>query len=225
MSGGVLRRLWTARLVAAAAAIGIVPVVMVSTDGRAAPAYRARPAQTVMPASYYGMEEAERDSGLLREVVLGMHNDEREALGVSPLTWDDGLALDAARYAREMAQTNLFRHSPRSSRALPSGENLWMGPRRLYDYEVMIGSFLDEKRLFRRGGKLPNISVSGRWADVGHYSQMIWRGTRKIGCALGEGRNYDYFVCRYFPAGNVFGQGPLDAADGPRPAQLAGGER
>lgn len=87
----------------------------------------------------------------------------------------------------------------------------------------MIGAFLDEKRLFRRGGKLPNISVSGRWQDVGHYTQMIWRGTRKLGCALADGQNYEYLVCRYFPAGNNFGQGPLDADESPRGSQFASG--
>lgn len=169
------------------------------------------------------MEEADRDNGLLREVVLGMHNEERESLGLDPLGWDDSLAADAARYARQMAQTGLFRHSSKTSRAVPSGENLWMGPRRLYDYAVMIGAFLDEKPLLRRSGQLPDISTTGRWEDVGHYTQIIWRGTRKVGCALAEGQNDDYLVCRYFPAGNVFGQGPLDRGDGP--ARFASGER
>lgn len=177
-----------------------------------------------MPASYYGMEEADRDDVLMREVVIGMHNEERESLGLSPLAWDSTLAADAARYAREMARTNIFRHSPRASRTVPSGENLWMGSRGLYDYEVMIGSFLDEKRLFRRGGKLPDLSLSGRWEDVGHYTQIIWRSTRKVGCALAEGESYDYLVCRYFPAGNQFGKGPLDR-DEAEPARYAGGGR
>lgn len=177
-----------------------------------------------MPSSYYGMEDADRDDGLLREVVLGMHNEERESLGLSPLAWDSGLADEAERYARQMARTNLFRHSPRASRAIPSGENLWMGSRGLYDYEVMIGSFLDEKRLFRRGATLANMSVTGRWEDVGHYSQIIWRSTRKVGCALAEGQSYDYLVCRYFPAGNMFGKGPLDRDDD-APSQYAGGGR
>lgn len=43
-----------------------------------------------------------------------------------------------------------------------------------------------------------------------HYSQMIWRDTKKLGCALGEGANADYLVCRYFPAGNIFGKVPLE---------------
>ena len=190
---------------------------------KASPSSRAAPTEMIMPAAYYGMEEAERGNILLRDVVLGMHNDERESLGLTPLAWDSDLAQDAARYARQMAATNRFQHSPRASRAIPSGENLWTGPRRLYDYDVMIGAFLDEKRLFRRGGKLPNISLSGRWEDVGHYTQMIWRSTQKVGCALAEGQNYDYLVCRYFPTGNAFGKGPLDADDGPRGSQFASG--
>lgn len=223
MSGGVLKRLWSARLALAAMAVLIGEAAIVVDSGDAAPARRARATQqTVMPASYYGMEEADRGAALLREVVLGMHNDERESLGLSPLDWDNALAADAARYARQMAQTNIFRHSPRTSRSSPSGENLWMGPRRLYDYEVMVGAFLDEKSLFRRGGKLPDLSVTGRWEDVAHYTQIIWRGTRKVGCAVAEGRNYDYLVCRYFPAGNVFGKGPLDADDSAQPPQPEG---
>jgi hypothetical protein len=174
-----------------------------------------------MPAAFYGMEEAPRGPDLLRAVVLDLHNGAREALGVAALDWDEALAADAARYAEDMAKTGLFRHSPRGNRAIPSGENLWMGPHRLYGYQVMVGSFLEEGKLFRTGGRLPDISTTGRWQDVGHYTQMIWRGTKKVGCALGEGAQYDYLVCRYFPAGNSYGKGPLDAEDAPLPAPVA----
>ncbi|ODT90036.1 MAG: Fis family transcriptional regulator, partial [Sphingobium sp. SCN 64-10] len=173
------------------------------------------PTGVVMPAAYYGMEEAPRGEPLLRAVMIDAHNGERALVGVPPLEWDEALAVDAARYAADMAQSGAFRHSPRGSRAIPSGENLWMGPRRLYGYGVMVGAFLDEKKLFRTEGKLPDLSTSGRWQDVGHYTQMIWRGTRKVGCALGEGANYEYLVCRYFPAGNAFGKGPLDEEAAP----------
>lgn len=218
MSGGVLKALWLARL-------GLAGLLLaVAGQGNAAPSRGARPLPPAMPASYYGMEEADRDDGLMREVVLGMHNEERESLGLSPLAWDSALAADAARYARQMAQTNIFRHSARASRAVPSGENLWMGSRGLYDYEVMVGSFLDEKRYFRSSGTLPDLSTTGRWEDVGHYTQIIWRSTRKVGCALAAGQSYDYLVCRYFPAGNVFGQNPLDRDDGAT-AQYAGGAK
>lgn len=178
-----------------------------------------------MSAAYYGMAQAARGPDLLRAVMIDAHSRERASLGLSPLEWDDALAADAARYADDMARSGLFRHSSRGARAIPSGENLWMGPRRLYGYAVMVGSFLNEKRLTRIEGKLPDLSSTGRWQDVGHYTQMIWRGTRKVGCALGDGPQNEYLVCRYFPAGNSFGKGPLDADDaapGPVvPAQVA----
>lgn len=167
----------------------------------------------VRPAAYYGMTEAPRSERLLRDIMLTAHNEERRRYGIPALEWDPALAADAARYAGQMAQSNIFRHSMKSGRAKPSGENLWMGPRRLYSYEVMVGSFLDERKYFRSKGKLPDFSTSGRWQDVGHYTQMIWRGTRKLGCALGDGQSYEYLVCRYFPAGNVYGMGPFDAED------------
>lgn len=168
-------------------------------------------ASAVMPAAFYGMVEAARSDALLRESMLAAHNGERTALGLPVLEWDDALAADAGRYAGEMAASGLFRHSSRASHSVPSGENLWMGPRRLYGYAVMVGSFMDEKKVFKPGGRLPDLSTTGRWSDVGHYTQAIWRETKKIGCALGDGAQHEYLVCRYFPAGNRFGMGPFDS--------------
>ncbi|MFC3442249.1 CAP domain-containing protein [Sphingobium rhizovicinum] len=223
MAGGGSRdflraRLWSAQTLAALALLASSVAAAAEPEAATAPAGPAAAvaASVVMPAAYYGMEEAPRGPDLLRAIVLNLHNGERTALGVPVLEWDDALAADAARYAAEMAQTGLFRHSPRGGRTIPSGENLWMGPHRLYGYQVMIEAFLDERKLFRVEGKLPNLSSTGRWQDVGHYTQMIWRGTKQVGCALGEGAQYDYLVCRYFPAGNAFGKGPLDV-DEPLP--------
>jgi hypothetical protein len=41
---------------------------------------------------------------------------------------------------------------------------------------------------------------------VAHYVQIVWRGTRAVGCAMASGASDDYLVCRYSPAGNVVGQ-------------------
>lgn len=178
---------------------------------RKAYAYPTAPTAAVMAASFYGMQEAARGDALLRQAMLDAHNDERVALGHALLAWDDALAADAARYATDMARTGVYRHSSRASRTTPSGENLWMGPRRLYSYQVMAQAFLDEKRNFISTAKLPDFSATGHWQEVAHYTQMIWRGTQKVGCALGDGRDYEYLVCRYFPAGNAYGKGPFDA--------------
>jgi hypothetical protein len=45
-------------------------------------------------------------------------------------------------------------------------------------------------------------------ARVGHYTQMVWRGTTLVGCALALGRNSEVLVCRYSPPGNFLGRQP-----------------
>ena len=63
--------------------------------------------------------------------------------------------------------------------------------------------WIDEKVNFVNG-VMPDISRTGQWSDTGHYSQMIWSGTTRIGCATaGSSNSLSYLVCRYAPAGNV----------------------
>jgi hypothetical protein len=72
----------------------------------------------------------------------------------------------------------------------------------------MVGGWIDEKRYFING-VTPNFSTTGNYEDVAHYTQIIWRGTRTVGCALASNATDDYLVCRYAPAGNVVGQKAL----------------
>jgi pathogenesis-related protein 1 len=42
----------------------------------------------------------------------------------------------------------------------------------------------------------------------GHYTQIVWRGTTSVGCSRAQCGNTWFWVCDYFPAGNVIGQRP-----------------
>lgn len=44
----------------------------------------------------------------------------------------------------------------------------------------------------------------------GHYTQMVWATTRRVGCAKKQCPRGDYIVCEYFPGGNVEGLLPFD---------------
>ena len=134
--------------------------------------------------------------------LLSAHNRERARLGIASLAWNDRLAAEAQQWANSLARRRAFEHS-RGRRGI--GENLWTGTAGAYSPEEMIGGFIDEARWFRPG-KFPDVSRSGKWADVGHYTQLIWPATREVGCALARGRADDVLVCRYWPAGNVMGQ-------------------
>ena len=136
--------------------------------------------------------------------ILSVHNRERAAAGVAPLAWDVSLEAAAAIYARELAASGVLRHSNRQARR-GVGENLWMGSRGYWPVETMVGSWTAERRFFR-AGIFPAVSRNGNWADVGHYSQMIWPATTRVGCAIGTSRQWDALVCRYAPAGNMDGR-------------------
>jgi hypothetical protein len=136
--------------------------------------------------------------------VLAAHNVERSRAGVPPLVWDSTLGTGAAVYAQQLAIAGRFAHSDRSNRP-GVGENLWMGTHGAFPIEAMIGAWASEKQ-FYAPGIFPNVSRSGNWEDVGHYTQMIWPSTRRIGCALASTPRIDYLVCRYATAGNVDGQ-------------------
>ena len=48
-------------------------------------------------------------------------------------------------------------------------------------------------------------------AMIGHFTQLVWKASKQIGCAVATGTwsgyNPSYFVCcNYFPGGNVQGQ-------------------
>lgn len=136
--------------------------------------------------------------------LLAPHNRERAAVGAPALAWDAGLATAAAAYASELTRLGRLAHSPPQSRP-GQGENLWMGTRGAYSLEEMLGSWAAEKQLFE-AGIFPEVSESGHWQDVAHYTQMIWRGTTRVGCAIRSSRQWDFLVCRYAPPGNVVGQ-------------------
>jgi hypothetical protein len=155
----------------------------------------ATPAQT---AGYWAMTDA-RSARL-----LAAHNRERARVGVAPLRWDPVLAAAAASYGPSLARAGGLRHSPRAVR-IGQRENLWMGSRGAFSPEQMVGNWIAEKAYYRHG-QFPNVSRTGNWADVAHYTQVVWRGTTHVGCAIHPTRNWDYLICRYSPPGNVDGR-------------------
>ena len=150
-------------------------------------------------------EPAPRGDALLRQAMLAAHAAARAGVGVPPLRWDDRLAADARAYAREMARTGRFAHAHQPLTAARQGENLWTGTIGAFSYAEMAGAWADEGRYFVNR-PTPAFSRTGRWQDVGHYTQMIWHDTTALGCAVAAGRAQEYLVCRYAPAGNVWGR-------------------
>lgn len=145
----------------------------------------------------------------LQTDMLAAHNAARRQVGLGPMAWSPGLAADAKRYARRMSRSRLFAHSRQRPGARPQGENLWMGTHDAYSFAEMAGSWVEERQLYD-GGSISQAMSDGTFEAIGHYTQIIWRNTSMVGCAVVSNPDDDYLVCRYLPAGNVMGASPLD---------------
>lgn len=141
--------------------------------------------------------------------LLSAHNRERAVAGVPPLTWDARLAADAREWANALAASGTFEHSRDDpDDPDPQGENLWGGTRGAFSPEQMVGLWIAEKKDFLPG-RIPDVSRTGDFEDVGHYTQVTWRSTGRVGCALVRGAAEDVLVCRYAEGGNVVGERPF----------------
>jgi uncharacterized protein YkwD len=143
------------------------------------------------PAAAEGITAAERDS------LLGLHNAYRAQHCVPALSWSASLAASAQAWAEKCS---LMFHSPRD-RSQRYSENLaWGGDRTA---ESAVKAWYDEVNAY-------NFSKPGFASATGHFTQMIWRDTKQIGCGvakcyLGTVR---FWVCHYAPQGNWAGQFP-----------------
>ncbi|TAD80181.1 MAG: hypothetical protein EA001_01625 [Oscillatoriales cyanobacterium] len=135
--------------------------------------------------------------------ILTAHNQARSAVGVPALTWSASLANDAQAWANQLAASGAFSHAQNTGQ----GENLARGTAGRFSAKDLVGLWTAEKQFFKMGN-FPNVSTTGNWADVGHYTQMVWRNTTQIGCGMATGNGNDTLVCRYSPPGNVTGQMP-----------------
>ncbi|HEX6374977.1 MAG TPA: CAP domain-containing protein [Allosphingosinicella sp.] len=143
----------------------------------------------------------------LDQRLLAAHNRERDAAGIAPLAWDPALAAEAAAWGEALAAAGAFEHAD-TGEDDPQGENLWAGTRGAYAPEEMVEGWIEEKKYFRPG-RFPDNSITGDYEDVGHYTQLMWRETDRVGCALAAGREEEVLVCRYRTAGNVVGEVPF----------------
>mgnify|MGYP001201616395 FL=1 len=144
-------------------------------------------------------------SGLDRNArMLAAHNAERHRLRLEPLKWSNRLEREAKEWARHLSRKGVLQHADLDMRN-GTGENLWMGTAGHWPVETMVAKFLEEKQHYKHA-HFPHNSKTGNWADVGHYTQIVWRETREVGCALATDLGSDILVCRYWPAGNVWGR-------------------
>ncbi len=136
--------------------------------------------------------------------ILDYHNALRAEFGSPKLQWNPALAAHAGDYAKTMTETGQLAHSPRTGRE-GERENLSLGLHRANSIQKMLDGWGSERR-FYTPGIFPNVSTTGDWMRVAHFTQMVWPTTTQIGCGFYARRKYDALVCRYSPPGNTDGR-------------------
>lgn len=132
--------------------------------------------------------------------ILDRQNYWRSQLGIAPLAWSEEVASYAKEWADQLAVNGCdFKHRTNGK----YGENLYMAMGGNPTGTEVADSWASERKDF-------NYDTWGdNWMEVGHYTQMIWENTTKVGCAMVKCSNGNIiWVCNYDPAGNYPDQKP-----------------
>ena len=133
--------------------------------------------------------------------LLEAHNRIRASVGVPPLTWSAKLESAARQWADSLIASGQFTHRKQSE----YGENLFEVRGARATAAEVADLWAGEARNY---DAVHNTCRAG--ATCGHYTQMIWRSTKQVGCATGRGARREVWVCYYSPPGNWEGESPLD---------------
>ncbi len=137
-----------------------------------------------------------------KQQFLQAHNAYRQKAGAPPLRWSEELENYAKRWAIVLAKTKRFQHSPSTK----YGENLYQSTFKP-DPKQIVDQWAEESK-FYHGEK---VTLDNYWI-FGHYTQIIWKQTRYVGCAIAQDNNGIYYVvCEYSPPGNKIGQKPVQS--------------
>jgi uncharacterized protein YkwD len=135
--------------------------------------------------------------GSIADQMLAAHNAARTAVKTKALVWSDKLAVAAQNWANVLITRQGLTHQKKSK----YGENMF----------EMVGAGAAPEAVVKRW-----TSESGDYdyktnrcrVACGHYTQVVWRDTRELGCAVARRGNREVWVCEYSPPGNYVGERP-----------------
>jgi pathogenesis-related protein 1 len=133
--------------------------------------------------------------GFARE-MLTAHNNLRAEVELPPLQWSSELAAYSQKWADSLIAKNKAAHNSNS----PYGENILVTGLGSTPSTV-VTEWASESQIYAYHSN----TCSG---DCGHYTQLVWRSTRKVGCARALNAQREIWVCSYDPPGNYRGGRP-----------------
>jgi hypothetical protein len=131
--------------------------------------------------------------------LLKAHNRWRARYDIAPLKWSPKLA----RYAQEWAETLLREERFAHRSSCPYGENLATATGLQLTCDEVVDLWAGEGSNYDRK---TNSCAQGE--VCGHFTQIVWKNTREVGCGMARKGDREVWVCNYTPPGNVIGRAP-----------------
>jgi uncharacterized protein YkwD len=122
------------------------------------------------------------------------HDAHRAKHCAPPLAWSGDVARAAQTWADRLARDCSFNHS-----GSKYGENLWAGSDGAFTTRHVVDSWYAE--VAKYDFKRPGFAM-----QTGHFTQVVWVGTARLGCGTATCKGNRIWVCNYDPPGNVEGQ-------------------
>jgi hypothetical protein len=129
------------------------------------------------------------------DALVRAHNSVRAKHCAPPLTWSHKIAESAQKWANTLRE----RHCMLGHSGGAYGENLAAGTQGTLNAEAVVAMWYDEIKHF-------SFRSGGFSMKTGHFTQVVWRGTQRVGCGQSRCSGMDIWVCQYDPPGNVEGE-------------------
>ncbi len=162
-------------------------------------------------APYYSAPDWQAKTGRLDPTaVLAAHNRWRRSAWVPPLRWSEHLAQTAQNWADYLSSSGgcLIQHGNSGY-----GENIYQAAAVVWpDGRAEVQQKHINEIVDRWASEIQYYDYASNTcsSDIcGHYTQLVWRQTRAVGCAVSVCPSKKrIWVCHYDPPGNVEGRRP-----------------
>ncbi|XP_041098587.1 uncharacterized protein LOC121309627 [Polyodon spathula] len=138
-------------------------------------------------------------SGSFVQGFLESCNERRSAHGAKPLTENPEISRGAESWARHLLSLHRLKHSTTSH-----GENIWAkmgGADATLTGQEVVDTWYEEMKNY-------DFSQPGYQEKTGHFTQLVWRGSRTVGVgSASDGKGTVIVVAQFQPPGNITNPG------------------
>lgn len=136
---------------------------------------------------------------------FNLQNGYRQKHQVANLTWNATLASMAKSWANNLIQTGTFQHGGLTdSKGNRIGQNLAQmmmsnNVNNSFNVQFSVKMWYDEVKNY-------NYSKPTFSGNTGHFTQLVWKGTKSVGFGMASKGATTVVVANYYPPGNYIGQ-------------------